>query len=64
MGFLILDTLKQVHRHSSLSPEEFVNELKQIIVEPQRQYESVLVRLAIRRENEQLKVSFGVFRNI
>jgi len=42
-----------------LKPEEFANELEQLILEKQNQYENALVRLAIRRENEELKVSFG-----
>lgn len=51
--------MKQIHRRSNLQPEEFVDELEQVISEPSRKYENALVRLAIRRENGELKVSFG-----
>jgi len=51
--------MKQIHRRSNLEPGEFVSELNQIISERQKQYENALVRLAIRRENGELMVSFG-----
>lgn len=51
--------MKQVHRRSNLEPGKFVSELNQIISERQKQYENALVRLAIRRENGELKISFG-----
>lgn len=51
--------MKQINRRSSLTPEEFVNELKQVISEPARQYENAVIRLAIIRQDGELKVSFG-----
>jgi len=42
-----------------LKPDQFVNELKQVISEKKDQYEQALVRLALRREEGEIKINFG-----
>lgn len=51
--------MKQAQRHSNLIPEKFIDELNQMLSERGKQYGEVLVRLAIGREKDELKVSFG-----